>query len=107
MCSQHILAGLGVLLLAESQAGGRAGCRVGESGAHWNLLAHLGWLLSSLPIVDLEPIMVPASFQLPESLTTLLLANSTQNHTEKRILGNIIPSRTIQHVTFIINLSIH
>ena len=58
----------------------------GEWG-HWSPLAHLGWLLSSLPIVDLEPIMVPASFLLPESLTTSLLANSTQNHTEKRILG--------------------
>ena len=78
----------------------------GEWG-HWSPLAHLGWLLPSLRIVDLEPIMVPASFLLPESLTTSLLANSTQNHIEKRILGNTIPSRTIQHVTFIINLSIH
>ena len=92
MCSQHLLAGLGVLLFAESQAGGRAGCRVGESRVHWSLLAHLGWLLSSLPIVALEAIMVPASFLLPESLTTSLLADSTQNHTEKRILGNTIPS---------------
>lgn len=48
--------------------------------------------LALLPIVDLEAIMVPASFLLPESLTTSLLADSTQNHTEKIILGNTIPS---------------
>ena len=56
---------------------------------HWSLLAHLGWLSSSLPIVALEAIMVPASFLLPESLTTSLLADSTLNHTEKRILGKV------------------
>lgn len=46
---------------------------------------------------DLRTIMMPASFPLPTSLLTSLLANSTQNHTEKGILGNITPNRTIQH----------
>lgn len=81
----------GVLLLAEPvnrrelDAGGEGGVGVSESGSR------------HLIFDDLRTIMMPASFPLPTSLLTSLLANSTQNHTEKGILGNITPNRTIQH----------